>query len=142
MEFLQPWRTNPTAGVDVDWKNHLTSSSQFHAGNHCSGGFGASFVAINPNCNPPSLSFRNTDVGCLRGSESERNNSHIPVLLCPRRGGQRPGLSFPELPASQQILARRYQQEPQRAEVKCSECWERKCSSGEAVSGPVPADEA
>lgn len=47
------------------------------------GGFGASFVAINPNCNSPSLCFRNTNVGCLHGSESERNNSHIPVPFVP-----------------------------------------------------------
>lgn len=57
----------------------------------------------------------------------------FPSLLS-RRGGQRLGLSFPEQPASQQILARPYQQEPQRAEVKGSECWERNRSSEEALA--------
>lgn len=92
--FLDSWRTDPTVGGCTDCF-HVTSFSQFHAGNCCILGFGASFGAINPNCNSACLCFRYTDVGCRHGSESERNNSHIPVPLLSRQSGQRPGLSFP-----------------------------------------------
>lgn len=68
-----------SAAVDFDW----TSPVSANGGKRCIWGFGASFVASNPVCNSSSLCFKHMDVGCLHGSVSEHNNSHIPLAFVP-----------------------------------------------------------